>query len=184
MFSTQTGLHLTWTSLAETGHRSGGSVVLAFEFSHFNFLEQEIENECTFLHIKCLTFQKCQQWVRIQAKEVKSEPLCPSCKHVQPPNCTPPAFSPHYPETLRSRDPIYQSLLPIHLLSQMHYRRLHKSIHHLRVVRSFSFIPLARSTTLFPTGRTAGPYVADDYNRVPGWQQQPRVSVCKICNQI
>lgn len=90
-----------------------------------------------------------------RGNQVKLEQLCPSYGHVQPPNYTPPALSPHYLETLRSCDPIYQPLLPIHLLSQMHRGRLHKkqSIHHLWVVRSFSFIPFAHSTTVFPIGR-------------------------------
>lgn len=114
---------------------------------------------------------------------VELERLCPSCWHVQPPNCTPPALSPHYPETLRSRDPIYQPLLPIHLLSQMHYGRLREqqSIHHLWGVRSPGFIPKGRSTTLFPAGGTAAPYVADDYNSVAGWQQQALLWLRCIC---
>lgn len=41
-------------------------------------------------------------------------------------------FSSHYPETLSSCDPIYQPLFLIHLLSQMHYRRLHKHSSYLK----------------------------------------------------
>lgn len=62
------------------------------------------------------------------------------------PTAHPPVFSPHYPETPRSCDPIYQPLLPIHLLSQTRCGRLRqrRSIHHRR-----GALPLAPARRAF-----------------------------------
>lgn len=104
-----------------------------------------------------------------RGNHVRLELLCPSCRHMQPSNCTPPAFSPHYPETLYITQ--FISLSSPFICS--HRCSTGGSISSRAFITSEWWGPSVASHWPLPqpcspqAGQHA-PYVADDYNGVAG----------------
>lgn len=96
--------------------------------------------------------------------------LCPSWAHVQPPNRTPPGFSPHYPGTPRPCDPICPPLLPAHLLSQMRCGRPppHRGGAIVTYGERSGFIPSGLPYNSVPHRETAAPREADQHEHGGG----------------